>query len=200
MAGPVRVVDRAAEIVVVPAGNLAATTVQAALEELQGDVDDLRADLDGIDVTVTAADITDSTAAGRAVLTAADAAAQRTALGVGDTKYTVTYTITDLLAVATGTKRLYIEQASTIVAVRAHAATAPTGADLIFDVNKNGTTIFTTQGNRSRVVAGSNAGSAVTNMDVTALAAGDYLTVDVDQVGSTFAGADATISITLRTN
>ena len=114
--------------------------------------------------------------------------------------YTVTYSITDLLAVASGTKHLYIEQSTTIISVRAHAATAPTGAALIFDINKNGTTIFTTQANRPQIAAGSNASGAVTNMDVTSLAAGDYLTVDVDQVGSTIAGRDATVSITLRTN
>lgn len=66
----------AADVAVTPAGNLAANDVQEALQELQ-------ASIDGIDVTVTAADITDSTAAGRAVLTAADAAAQRSALGLG---------------------------------------------------------------------------------------------------------------------
>ena len=153
-----------------------------------------------VDTTVDSTEITDASAAGRAVLTAANATAQRVAMGVADPKYTITYTITDILAVATGTKRLYLEQSTTIVAVRVHAVTAPTGANLIVDVNKNGTTIFTTQANRPIVTDGSNAGAAVTNMDVTSLAAGDYLTVDIDQVGSTIAGADATISITLKTD
>ena len=72
------------------------------------------------------------------------------------------------------------------------AATAPTGASIVVDVNKNGTTIFTTQANRPTVAAAGNvSGQAVP--DVTSLAVGDYLTVDIDQVGSTIAGADLVV-------
>jgi hypothetical protein len=74
--------------------------------------------------------------------------------------------------------------------------TAPAGADLIVDVNRNGTTIFTTQANRPRIVAGSVVTSTeVTNMDVTQFAAGDELTVDVDQVGSSTSGSGLTLFI-----
>ena len=68
----------------------------------------------------------------------------------------------------------------------------------LFDVNKGGTTIFSTQGNRPTVAAGSQDGSAATP-DVTAVAAGDVLTVDIDQIGSSTVGADATVVIRYTT-
>lgn len=102
------------------------------------------------------------------------------------------------VAVAAGTMRVYNDDgaARTIEKVRVSAATAPTGADLIVDVHKGGTTIFTTQANRPKVVAGANTGTAVP--DVTAWADGEYLTLDFDQVGSTVPGSDVVVSVTYR--
>lgn len=100
------------------------------------------------------------------------------------------------LSVAAGAGQFVFPQAVTIVGVSARAKTAPTGANVILDVNKNGTTLFTTQGNRPNIVASANQTAAeVTNMDVTAVAAGDYLSVDVDQVGSTVAGSDLVVTV-----
>lgn len=63
----------------------------------------------------------------------------------------------------------------------------PVGADFIVDVNKNGTTIYSTQANRPKVTDGTSAPAYVTptlpnDLDI---AAGDYLTVDIDSVGTT---------------
>jgi len=66
---------------------------------------------------------------------------------------------------------------------------APTGADLIVDINKNGTTIFTTQANRPKISAGSNSGESGTP-NITSINKGDRLSVDTDQVGSTTPGGD----------
>ena len=84
--------------------------------------------------------------------------------------------------------------ALTIVKVKVVVKTAPTGAALIVDVNKNGTTIFTTQGGRPSIAIGDTADDSDTP-DVTALAETDKLTVDIDQVGSTIAGADLTVEV-----
>lgn len=102
-----------------------------------------------------------------------------------------------LLMVETGTHRLYNDTPTswTIVSVRASVATAPVGASIIIDININGTTIFTTQANRPAIAAGSNSSAKITNMNVTTIAVGGYLTVDVDQVGSTAPGADLTVQI-----
>jgi hypothetical protein len=72
--------------------------------------------------------------------------------------------------------------------------TAPTGANLIVDVNKNGTTIFTTQANRPEITAGSKTATSGAP-DVTSLSKNDAITIDVDQVGSTIAGADLSVMV-----
>lgn len=99
------------------------------------------------------------------------------------------------LSVATGSLRLPIDGVYTIVGTRLMVGTAPTGSNLILDVNKNGTTIYTTQGNRPVILAGANSGGPGTAPDITSLAAGDYLTVDIDQVGSGTAGSDLTVAV-----
>jgi len=76
--------------------------------------------------------------------------------------------------------------------VYAEVKTAPTGASLIFDVNKNGTTVFGTQSNRPTIAAsGTTATSGAPS--VTTFAKNDAVTIDTDQIGSSVAGADAMI-------
>lgn len=70
-----------------------------------------------------------------------------------------------------------------------YADNAPTGADLIVDINKNGSTIFTTQANRPKISAGNHSGESGTP-NVTSLAKGNRVSVDIDQVGSGVAGGD----------
>lgn len=86
--------------------------------------------------------------------------------------------------------RFYLPFAVTFVEVFVRVITAPTGADLQLDINKNGTTLWgVTQANRPIITAAGTTDS-VTTFDTTTAADGDYLTVDVDQIGSTVAGAD----------
>jgi len=68
------------------------------------------------------------------------------------------------------------------------------GADIVVDVNKNGSTIYTSQGNRPTVPDGNNIGTETTP-NVTEIAEGDWFTVDIDQVGSTNPGGDVTVMI-----
>lgn len=85
--------------------------------------------------------------------------------------------------------------ALTINHVRCYAKTAPVGSSIIVDINKNGTTIFTTQANRPTISDGENKGSSSPTPDVTSLAEGDVITLDIDQVGSSTAGADLTVEV-----
>jgi hypothetical protein len=79
----------------------------------------------------------------------------------------------------------------TIVGVRVDLAVAPTGGTFIVDVNKNGTTIFTTQANRPTVaIAATFANSGAVN--VSSWAPGETLTVDIDAV-NTASGLTVTI-------
>lgn len=101
---------------------------------------------------------------------------------------------TGALTVSAGTAQMVFSAAVNVIGVTISAGTAPTGANLICDVNKNGTTIFTTQANRPTIVAGNNRSSEATP-DVVAFASGDFLTVDVDQIGSGTAGSDLTVTV-----
>jgi hypothetical protein len=65
----------------------------------------------------------------------------------------VPFSKTGAQTVATGAVRYRIPFAAVIESVAATVGTAPTGASLIVDVNKNGTTIFTTQANRPTIAA-----------------------------------------------
>lgn len=105
-----------------------------------------------------------------------------------------------VVAVKVGGPRWYNDSGRTltIFSVRAFVGTAPTGATLICDFNKNGTTIFTTQGNRPTIAISGFTALSGAAPDVTSVAAGDYLTADVDQVGSTIAGSDLTVQAFMR--
>lgn len=106
----------------------------------------------------------------------------------------VVFTIPSTLTTGAKPVRIYIENLRTIANVVASVSTAPTGASVIFDVNKNGTTIFTTQANRPTITASSHF-DAISIPAVTSIGNGDYLTIDVDQVGSTIPGSDAVIKV-----
>jgi hypothetical protein len=99
------------------------------------------------------------------------------------------------LVVAVGQGRLVLPFAATIVDVRASVGTAPVGAAITLDVNKNGSTIFVTQANRPSIAAGANVTASPAVPNTTAFAAGDYITVDIDVVGSTTPGSDLTVTI-----
>mgnify|MGYP001238740521 CR=1 FL=1 len=102
------------------------------------------------------------------------------------------------LLVEVGVSEVPIDIACEIVSVIARVSGQPTGAAILIDLNRNGTTVFTTQSNRPTIGAGTNSSIVVTSMDVVTLAPGDYLSVDIDQVGSTFAGSDLVVAVRLR--
>ena len=87
--------------------------------------------------------------------------------------------------------------AGTITKAWINAVTSPTGAALIFDININGTSIWKFhQANRIQLKASDADGKAnQTAFDTTAFVAGDVITLDCDQIGSTVAGAGITIQL-----
>lgn len=115
------------------------------------------------------------------------------------TTKSLVYSANGTLTVRTGVSKIPMQGSGTIVAVKAYVNSAPTGASLIVDVNKNGTTIFGTQANRPTVAAGANAATVGAN-SVTTYVDGDLLSVDIDQIGSTVAGSDLVVVVyVLRT-
>lgn len=102
------------------------------------------------------------------------------------------------VSVRTGTVRYPVRTGSWIIErVTIQTSSAPTGSAIIVDVNKNGTTIHSGGTGRATIAASSTTGTTTTFSTAT-LTTGDYLTVDVDQKGSSNAGDDLVVVITLR--
>jgi len=93
--------------------------------------------------------------------------------------------------------RIYVPFAGTIKQAYIYSKTAPTGASIIVDINKNGTTLWTTQANRVSIAASSNTGSQ-TSFNTTTFAVGDYFTFDLDQVGSGTVGSDLSVHLYIQ--
>lgn len=102
-----------------------------------------------------------------------------------------TFSKTGALAVAAGAHRQYNDgRELTIDAVRVSVGTVPTGAALLVDVNLDGVSILSAA---ASVAAGGHTTTAAPT--ITLWPEGSYLTVDVDQVGSTTPGEDLTVTV-----
>lgn len=102
------------------------------------------------------------------------------------------------LTTQTGAGRFRFPFDAIILGTTAAVGTAPTGAAIILDVNKNGTTIYTGGTNRPTIAISGFATTTEPAPAVTTILAGDYLTVDIDQIGSTVAGSDLTVFVRYR--
>jgi hypothetical protein len=80
----------------------------------------------------------------------------------------------------------------TVTDVDLKAKGIPTGAAFIVDINENGSTIFST---RPEIDAGQSREDGNHVISDTNIAEGSEVTVDVDQVGSTFAGSGVTVML-----
>lgn len=106
-------------------------------------------------------------------------------------KYFKTYNYSGTLEVATGVKRLYLQQDFTLTSVHAYIDTAPVGASVDIQINKNGTSLQTIS-----VADGSTSG---TSTGLThSITANDYITVDITQVGTDTAGENLSLVLTFE--
>lgn len=80
----------------------------------------------------------------------------------------------------------------TVTGIDLRATTPPTGASLIVDINENGTSLFSTNPEIDATATVEDGNEVLSD---TILAAGSVITVDIDQVGSTFAGSGLTIML-----
>ena len=97
-----------------------------------------------------------------------------------------TYSYTGNLSVNTGTERFYTFDAATCSEINAYVGTAPVGSSITLNVKKNGSTVDT--------VSIGDGNTSSTNASTSSYNKGDYLTVDITQVGSSTAGADLKIN------
>lgn len=117
---------------------------------------------------------------------------------VGFIKVYLRWSVQGTLAVQTNVlPQIIVPRAGTINKVTARADTAPTGASLLVDIFKNGSaSIFDTSGDRITIAVATNEDSSdVIDAVDGVLAAEDHLEINIDQVGSTIAGSDLTITI-----
>ena len=94
-------------------------------------------------------------------------------------------------ALTTGTAKatFRMPHAMTLSAVRASVTTAPTGATVTVDINEGGTTILSTKLTIDVSEKTSTTAATAAVISDTALADDAEITIDLDQVGSTIAGA-----------
>ena len=106
----------------------------------------------------------------------------------------ICFSINNVDLITTQTVAITAPCALTIVGGKLEVGTAPTGAALICDVHKNGTTLWTTQTNRP-TIAIDGTSAAITLPDVVSVAQGDRLLLMIDQIGSTIAGKDLSLTL-----
>jgi len=94
-------------------------------------------------------------------------------------------------AIAVGTSKVTFRMpfAMTLTAVRASVATAPTGASVIVDINEAGVSILSTKLSIDATEKTSTTAATPAVISDAALADDAEITMDIDQVGSTIAGA-----------
>jgi hypothetical protein len=94
-------------------------------------------------------------------------------------------------ALTTGTAKVTFRMpfAFTLSAVRASVTTAPTGAALVVDINEGGASILSTKLSIDATEKTSTTAATPAVISDTALADDAEITIDIDQIGSTVAGA-----------
>jgi hypothetical protein len=118
-----------------------------------------------------------------------DYVAARAPASGGGGASTKTYVFEGLLNISTGTDRTYFSSATTLIKVDGFVQLAPTGNDASFTINKNGTEVATVS-----ITDGQT--STLNNTVSVSLASGDYITVDIDSVGTTYAGSSLQLILT----
>ena len=93
------------------------------------------------------------------------------------------------LATGTGVVTFRMPHAMTLTAVRASVTTAPTGSTVIVDVNEAGTSVLSTKLSIDASEKTSTTAATAAVISDSALADDAEITIDIDQVGSTVAGA-----------
>ena len=118
--------------------------------------------------------------------------------GVGISNITFLLAVGTILTTGTNKARVTVPYVGTILKAYASSGTGPQGADDIFDIYRNGVSIWNiTQSNRLKILSGQTYGTQ-SSFDITSIAEGDILSIDVDQVGSTTPGGDISVQLKIQ--
>lgn len=103
----------------------------------------------------------------------------------------------EVTAVTTGTGKVTFRMpyAFTLTDIRSSVVTAPTGATLIVDVNEAGSTILSTKLSIDATEKTSTTAASAAVISDSALADDAEITIDIDQIGSTIAGAGLKVTL-----
>jgi hypothetical protein len=115
----------------------------------------------------------------------------------GPTPVGMAFSANGVLNPMVGTNRFYNDTGSNayIASIRGSVGVAPEGAAIIIDCNVDGQSIFTNQALRPTIPAGEVTAITYLSEYTFIWPVGSYLTIDIDQVGSTVAGSDLTVNV-----
>jgi hypothetical protein len=102
------------------------------------------------------------------------------------------------LTTGTSKVRFRMPFAATLLAVRANVNTAPTGSTLIVDVNEAGTSLLGTKLSIDASETTSTTAASAATITDSGLADDAEISIDIDQIGSTIAGAGLKVSLFVR--
>src|SRR4029077_12289402 len=105
------------------------------------------------------------------------------------------FSMEDVLVTKVGTLPWRCKGSATIDGILVTVGTAPTGSSIIVDINKNGTTLFSS--GKPTIASGSTSSGSASVPSSPDLVDDDIITVDIDQIGSTTPGEDLTVEIFL---
>jgi hypothetical protein len=108
---------------------------------------------------------------------------------------TITFSEPGALTPGSGTQKFVAARGGEVLSVQLAVGQAATGGDVICDVNVAGLSLFADPGDRPTVPATLEIGDQVAPTQNAVFTAGDWFTVDVDQVGSTDPGEGLTVMI-----
>lgn len=134
----------------------------------------------------------ETVAAGKILIAVSDGITTRfpTPSGGGSAEKYILLPLSENMYVGTNVLFFDMPVAGDFTATNGKVGTAPTGADLRFDVMKNGSSIYTS--GYLTVAATATTGSKAST---TAFVAGDRIRLDIIQIGSTLPGANACIRL-----
>jgi len=102
------------------------------------------------------------------------------------------------LTAGTNKIRFRMPFAATLLAVRASVNTAPTGSALVVDINESGTTVLSTKLSIDASETTSTTAAVAAVISDSSLADDAEISIDIDQIGSTAAGAGLKVSLFVR--
>jgi hypothetical protein len=105
---------------------------------------------------------------------------------------------TTALTAGTNRVRFRMPFAATLLAVRASVNTAPTGSTLIVDINEAGTSVLGTKLSIDATEFSSTTAASAATITDSSLADDAEISIDIDQIGSTVAGAGLKVMLSVR--